>query len=1081
MKTQSIIMIFIFISGFASFEVSGVDIRLNDDFYRDTNPKNEIPAAISGGSSDSLTIIGNYVWRDLNINGIQDSSDFPLKGVRIELVRYDSNKVVASTISNAQGKYEFIIDSNVEPGIYFLRFLPFDRFVPTIIVFENEELDSDIDENAMTDTFYLPSEHSDIDFDAGFYLTYHDDFDCESFEISFECTEADIYSFADLNNSCFSMYPAWQTMPIPGCGSGYAFHNPAWFGFIAADSVVDFLIHAEYCISEGDNTGLQWGVYDNCDMSNMIAGSCPCIEPKEIFVNLNGLVEGKTYYLFIDGCSGTMCYFWLEWLTGYCNDEVTGIGSISCNGEDIDCEYFCGDKSYTLNVDGIENADKYTWKVGDEIIETENPLLELKFKKSGYITISVFGSNNCSIGDPYSTKVFVFDTIYGNLGKVSAIPEQLETGFLPPGWLGPELTKYGKDSVLVVNSFGCGQWQFIEVVENPDYINLIAFYNATNGHEWNNNSGWKEGADSTNCDPCNGWYGVKCQDARVTTIELRENNLYGKIPKELYNLSELKYLALNDNELYGVLPDSIRKLKNLEYLNLGNNNYSTSVPQDISNLHNLKYLYLNGNQFYLMNSGIFKMMSLVNLDVSNNNLSGEIPDYINMSNLENLNLSNNNFFGKIPVELGDCLNLKSLMLTKNRFTGSIHNEISQLNMLWRLDLSENQLNGTIPENLVNLNNLTVLQINDNNLEGEIFDQIKDLKKLIYLYCDNNNFTGTIDSEIGMMKNLRYISASNNSFKGQLPVELFISGLSYLDLRRNNFTGKVPAEIGNSIYLSHLDLSFNNFYDTLPKEIGKLKDLNNLSLNDNDFSGSIPKEIGKLRKLQYLNLKNNQFEGSIPSEIGGMYSLIDFNASNNELTGSLPPSIGYLSQLTTLVLNHNSLTGSVPKEMISLKKIKKINLKDNNLSGCYPEELKQFCKPTKTIIFNNNKLLPWEGDFYRFCATDDQIGAPCNDGDDSNGTNDKIDVNCNCVGTVASSDALISGISYNNPVTDYLRINSEIDMDAIEIFDINGTLVKGYMDIKSPFYEIDLSDFSGGIYLMKIIISDKQRFFKLIKI
>lgn len=31
------------------------------------------------GISDSTTIIGNYVWRDINENGIQESSDFPLK------------------------------------------------------------------------------------------------------------------------------------------------------------------------------------------------------------------------------------------------------------------------------------------------------------------------------------------------------------------------------------------------------------------------------------------------------------------------------------------------------------------------------------------------------------------------------------------------------------------------------------------------------------------------------------------------------------------------------------------------------------------------------------------------------------------------------------------------------------------------------------------------------------------------------------------------------------------------------------------------------------------------------------------
>lgn len=1080
MKTSAIIIIFILISGSAALEVSGSESRLDGQFQKDINPMDVLQAAIHKSNPDSITRIGNYVWRDINKNGIQDSSDFPLKGVRIEVVNYDSNFVVASAKSDAKGHYEFETDESIEPGYYFLKFSCFEKFIPTLRDVADEASDSDIDESGKTDTFYLPSVNQLIDHDAGFYLDYPDI--CED-QTAFECFDAENYSFTELNHLCFKMTPAFTMIPIPGCGSGYAFHNPAWFGFIAGDNIANFLIHTYNCVSGGNNIGLQWGVYDNCDMNNMIAGSCPCVDQKEILVNLNGLVVGKTYYLFIDGCSGTMCCFRVEWLSGYCSEEVPDAESISCYGEDIDSYYFCGGKNYKFFTDTLVNADKYTWQVGDEIIETENPELDFTFNKSGSTFISVFGSNFCSNSDTYSKNLYVLDTIYGDLGKINATPEQLKAGFLPSGWKGPPIIKYGKDSVLVVNSFGCGQWQFIEVVENPDYINLMAFYNATNGPYWRKNSGWKEGADSTNCDPCNGWYGVKCIDARVTSIALPENKLYGKIPKELYNLSELKYLKLNENELFGTLPDSIRKLKNLEFLDLSYNSYSTTIPLDISNLHNLKNLYLNGNQFFGFSSFIFKMNSLLNLDLSENYLSGEIPDYINMPNLENLSLSNNNYFGNIPAELGNCVSLKSLLLNNNMFTGSIPEGLSKLKMMWRLDLSNNELSGNIPDILFSLPELLVLQINDNKLDGDIFNKIKGLKKLTHLYCDNNYFTGTINSEIQLLTDLRYISASNNSFEGILPEGLFKPYLNFLDLSRNKFNGIIPPVIGKSVYLYDLDLSFNNFSDTLPKEIGKLQELRTLLLNNNNFSGSIPKEIVKLQRLQYLNLRNNQLEGSIPEEIGDVYSLIEFDASNNKLTGHLPASIGKLQWLTNLILNNNYLTGSIPKEIIKLTwyNIEKINLKDNNLSGCYPEELKQFCQPTKTIIFNNNKLLPWKGDFYRYCGTDDQIGAPCNDGDDTNGTNDKIDIDCKCIGTVATHDNGTGKISFNNPVNDFLILNSEVDINSIQIFDFSGTNLKIYMEINSPVFEIDLSDLPGGIYIMKVMISNHENIMKLIKI
>ncbi len=49
--------------------------------------------------------IGNYIWSDRNGNGIQDPTEAPLPGVRIELLKNDS--VIASSISNENGYYLF--------------------------------------------------------------------------------------------------------------------------------------------------------------------------------------------------------------------------------------------------------------------------------------------------------------------------------------------------------------------------------------------------------------------------------------------------------------------------------------------------------------------------------------------------------------------------------------------------------------------------------------------------------------------------------------------------------------------------------------------------------------------------------------------------------------------------------------------------------------------------------------------------------------------------------------------------------------------------------------------------------------
>lgn len=56
---------------------------------------------------------------------------------------------------------------------------------------------------------------------------------------------------------------------------------------------------------------------------------------------------------------------------------------------------------------------------------------------------------------------------------------------------------------------------------------LLQLYHSTNGHHWINNDGW----NMTNM-PCN-WYGVTCENGKVTKINLggnTSNNIKGMIP-----------------------------------------------------------------------------------------------------------------------------------------------------------------------------------------------------------------------------------------------------------------------------------------------------------------------------------------------------------------------------------------------------------------------------------------------------------------------------------------------------------------------------------------------------------------------
>jgi len=83
---------------------------------------------------------------------------------------------------------------------------------------------------------------------------------------------------------------------------------------------------------------------------------------------------------------------------------------------------------------------------------------------------------------------------------------------------------------------------------------LIALYESTHGDTWYDNSGWKTPPLDTDGFAMPGtesdWYGVTCSGATATQIDLTANNLRGRLPAELMNLTNLTTLNICDNHLF---------------------------------------------------------------------------------------------------------------------------------------------------------------------------------------------------------------------------------------------------------------------------------------------------------------------------------------------------------------------------------------------------------------------------------------------------------------------------------------------------------------------------------------------------
>ncbi|XP_058076102.1 receptor-like protein EIX2 [Magnolia sinica] len=107
-----------------------------------------------------------------------------------------------------------------------------------------------------------------------------------------------------------------------------------------------------------------------------------------------------------------------------------------------------------------------------------------------------------------------------------------------------------------------------------------------------------------------------------------------------------------------------------------------------------------------------------------------------------MDLSSNNLSGEIPEELSSLLGLRVLNLSRNHLTGKIPDKIGKLALLESLDFSKNQLSGTIPPSMSSLTFLSYLNLSNNNLSGKIpsGNQLQTLQDPS-IYMSNNDLCG----------------------------------------------------------------------------------------------------------------------------------------------------------------------------------------------------------------------------------------------------------------------------------------------------------------------------------------------------
>ncbi|KAJ4706464.1 Leucine-rich repeat receptor-like protein kinase family protein [Melia azedarach] len=139
-------------------------------------------------------------------------------------------------------------------------------------------------------------------------------------------------------------------------------------------------------------------------------------------------------------------------------------------------------------------------------------------------------------------------------------------------------------------------------------------------------------------------------------FQVQNNGFSGDFPDKLWSLPKIKLIRAENNRFSGNIPDSISMAAQLEQVQIDNNNFVSTIPHGLGLVKSLYRFSASQNSFYGSLPPNFcdsppELPVLTYLDLSDNNLTGPIPQGLQNLKLALFNVSFNKLSGRVPYSL----------------------------------------------------------------------------------------------------------------------------------------------------------------------------------------------------------------------------------------------------------------------------------------------------------------------------------------------------------------------------------------------------------------------------------------------